>query len=329
MTTSMTDRIDTRDMIVVHTALRREFRLAPGLVRGTSAGDLCRVSIIAGHLDLMNGFLHLHHTGEDRLLWPRLLDRAPQEIAAVVMLMQTQHERIHDLITSAQGLLQHWKNRAGCCASSHAPHRLISASSARRGGDLGGFPVGGGAPGRLGHRRSAAGVAPGNLGPGGAQITDDLRIRDHRAHHHRYHMDRPYVRPLTNSGPPRAATTNSPDRAHYNHKSGQAESRTGNCQSDRRQCSPQVAAQRHAMAHQHCGASGRGGRHQQGQQRIRHRHLVHDQRRHCKTPQRDGAAGHHRDHHTRRPARAIPAHHLLPDEATRHLSAPGRDGPVR
>jgi hypothetical protein len=113
MTTSMTGRVDTRDMIVVHTALRREFRLAPGLVRGTSAGGLSRASIIAGHLDLMNAFLHLHHTGEDRLLWPRLLDRAPQELAAVVTLMQTQHERIHDLNTSAQDLLQRWRNRAG------------------------------------------------------------------------------------------------------------------------------------------------------------------------------------------------------------------------
>jgi hypothetical protein len=113
MTTSMTDRVDTRDMIVVHTAFRREFRLAPSLVRGTSAGDLSRASIVAGHLELMTGFLHLHHTGEDRLLWPRLLDRAPKEVAAVVTLMQTQHERIHDLLTSAEGLLQHWKNRAG------------------------------------------------------------------------------------------------------------------------------------------------------------------------------------------------------------------------
>jgi hypothetical protein len=127
MTTSMIDRVDTRDMIVVHTALRREFRLAPGLARGTSAGDLSRASIVAGHLELMNGFLHLHHKGENRLLRPRLLDRAPKELAAVVR--QTQHERIHDLITSVEASSSTGKTelaqrrRAGHCEIINTPGR--------------------------------------------------------------------------------------------------------------------------------------------------------------------------------------------------------------
>lgn len=64
MTTSTTPGTDTRDMIVVHTALRREFRLVPGLVRDTPVGDVARASSVAAHLELMTSFLHLHHTGE-------------------------------------------------------------------------------------------------------------------------------------------------------------------------------------------------------------------------------------------------------------------------
>lgn len=113
MTTSITRRVDTQDMIVVHTAFRREFRLAPGLVRGTSVGDLSRAAIVAAHLDLMKNFLHLHHSGEDRLLWPKLLDRASDKLAVVVTLIQTQHNRIHDLIGSAEALVLRWKTHAG------------------------------------------------------------------------------------------------------------------------------------------------------------------------------------------------------------------------
>ncbi|MGH3764149.1 MAG: hypothetical protein ACRDS0_09355 [Pseudonocardiaceae bacterium] len=50
MTASTTECVDTRDMIAVHTAFRREFRLAPGLVRGTAVGDASRASIVGAHL---------------------------------------------------------------------------------------------------------------------------------------------------------------------------------------------------------------------------------------------------------------------------------------
>jgi hypothetical protein len=110
---STTEYVDTRDMIAVHTAFRREFRLAPGLVRGTAVGDVSRASIVSAHLELFNGFLHLHHMGEDRLLWPKLLDRVPRELAAVITLMQTHHERIHDLMASAETPLLRWRSRAG------------------------------------------------------------------------------------------------------------------------------------------------------------------------------------------------------------------------
>lgn len=109
---SNTEGTDTRDMVVVHTALRREFRLAPGLVRRTPAGDVDRASTVAEHLELINSFLHLHHTEEDRLLWPKLLDRVPTELAGITTLMRSQHGQIHDLIGSAQALVPLWRSTA-------------------------------------------------------------------------------------------------------------------------------------------------------------------------------------------------------------------------
>jgi hypothetical protein len=44
MSSSQPDVIDTRDMVVVDTAFRREFRLAPGLVRGVADGDVEHLS---------------------------------------------------------------------------------------------------------------------------------------------------------------------------------------------------------------------------------------------------------------------------------------------
>lgn len=113
VTAPTTEAPDTRDMIVVHTALRREFQLAPGLVRGTPVGDTARVSTVVEHLKLITGLLHLHHAEEDRLLWPKLLDRAPTQVAAVVTLMRTQHEQIHALVASVEALVARWRGGAG------------------------------------------------------------------------------------------------------------------------------------------------------------------------------------------------------------------------
>jgi hemerythrin-like domain-containing protein len=114
-TTTVTDedRADTRDMLVVHTAFRREFRLLPGLIRRTTAGDLKRAGIIAAHLDLITDFLHRHHGGEDRLLWPRLLSRVDDSCAPVVLLMEAQHEKISAQLDEVQQARAAYTTTAG------------------------------------------------------------------------------------------------------------------------------------------------------------------------------------------------------------------------
>lgn len=100
--------VDTRDMVLVHTFVRREFRLAPALVRRVAPGDRRRAERVAGHLRLVVGFLHHHHTVEDELAWPLLLERVPDELAPVVHLMESQHERLGGLLEEVDRLMPRW-----------------------------------------------------------------------------------------------------------------------------------------------------------------------------------------------------------------------------
>ena len=109
MSQPQADAIDTRDMVVVHTAFRREFGLAPALVRGVAPGDQRRADVVADHLEMLTAMLHHHHAGEDRLLWPKLHERVAADIAPVVSLMEQQHERIHAANDRVVADLARWR----------------------------------------------------------------------------------------------------------------------------------------------------------------------------------------------------------------------------
>jgi hypothetical protein len=59
------DHVDTRDMLVIHTSLRREYRLAPALVRAVAPGDMTLGRRVSEHLDFFKTMLHRHRGGED------------------------------------------------------------------------------------------------------------------------------------------------------------------------------------------------------------------------------------------------------------------------
>ncbi len=99
-------------MVCVHVFLRREFRLAGGLIRAVAEGDTRRATVVADHLQFLGTFLHHHHTAEDELLWPKLLDRVPEELAPIVRLMETQHHRVDALLQDIERVLPQWRSRA-------------------------------------------------------------------------------------------------------------------------------------------------------------------------------------------------------------------------
>ena len=107
---------DVRPMIVLHNALRREFRLLPALVRGVPDADAARARIVAEHIDFLTTILHAHHHGEDVVLWPILLDRGPAEITPIVHVMEGHHERIDQLTLQIATALAGWRASAGSAA---------------------------------------------------------------------------------------------------------------------------------------------------------------------------------------------------------------------
>ena len=100
-------RPDVQEMVIVHRMFRREYRLAPVLVRGVAAGDRPRAAVVAAHLRELTVMLHHHHQGEDDLVWPRLTARTPLS-AELVHRMQRQHEEVGELLARLDELLPSW-----------------------------------------------------------------------------------------------------------------------------------------------------------------------------------------------------------------------------
>lgn len=110
-------RPDTHEMVIVHRAFRREFRLAPDLIRGVAAGDTGRAGIVADHVSDLIWGLHHHHRGEDELLWPKLLDRAAPR-RELIELMEVQHRRISEGLDGLQPLIGPWRDTGAVPAGS-------------------------------------------------------------------------------------------------------------------------------------------------------------------------------------------------------------------
>ena len=103
-TTTLTN---VHDMVIVHRAFRRELAVIPRLVRAVPAGDTKRAAVVARHARLVLQGLHLHHTGEDELLWPKLLERDTPD-AELVYRMEGQHHVVEELVDRLGPALTRW-----------------------------------------------------------------------------------------------------------------------------------------------------------------------------------------------------------------------------
>lgn len=90
------DPIDVRDMAIVHSAFRRAYDESARLVRAAPAPSPARVTFLADHIDFGVDLLHVHHESEDELLYPKLIERAPEQAP---MTEEIGHE--HELINTA------------------------------------------------------------------------------------------------------------------------------------------------------------------------------------------------------------------------------------
>jgi hemerythrin-like domain-containing protein len=123
------ERVDTWEMVVVHRSFRREFRLLPGAIRAVAAGDTGRAEYIGDFLEMVTAGLHHHHTGEDELLWPKLLGRVGSLNADLVQRMESQHERVATLLHRVDELLPRWRARAEAEVRDELANTLADASA--------------------------------------------------------------------------------------------------------------------------------------------------------------------------------------------------------
>ncbi|MFK0044063.1 hemerythrin domain-containing protein [Streptomyces sp. NPDC090741] len=132
MSTSMENQgkpITTHDMVVVHRMFRREFGEAAGRVRGVRHGSRAQVRLVAERLELLLDTLHHHHEGEDRLLWPKLAERRPEQ-GELWKRMQGQHAELSAHLARAGALLGTWAAAGGSTHREELAEALDQVSKA-------------------------------------------------------------------------------------------------------------------------------------------------------------------------------------------------------
>ena len=99
--------IDTSDMIQLHQVFRDAFGAAAPLVGSVATGDLARAEVVGTFYANVLELLKAHHEGEDELVWPKLLDRAPEH-AETVRRVAGQHDGVTVSLGNAKSLLAGW-----------------------------------------------------------------------------------------------------------------------------------------------------------------------------------------------------------------------------
>ena len=71
--------INVRDMAIIHRTFRKAYDESARLVRTARAAPPERVTFLADHIDFAIAALHIHHEDEGELLYPKLIERVPDQ----------------------------------------------------------------------------------------------------------------------------------------------------------------------------------------------------------------------------------------------------------
>ena len=118
-----TGGLATREMPIIHRIFRRQFAEVRALVQGAPAADATRVGAVADHLGFLLDGLHMHHTTEDDLIWPKLLERATLE-APLVKRMEEQHQQIDESVAHVRAAMSAWRSDPDPATSSALADRI-------------------------------------------------------------------------------------------------------------------------------------------------------------------------------------------------------------
>jgi hemerythrin-like domain-containing protein len=107
---SASEPINVRDMAIVHRLFRQVYDEAARLVRANPEPSPGRVTFLADHIDLALAGLHSHHADEDTLLYPKLIERAPEQ-APMTEQVEHEHEVISTALDAASAACATWRER--------------------------------------------------------------------------------------------------------------------------------------------------------------------------------------------------------------------------
>jgi Hemerythrin HHE cation binding domain len=107
---SKAEPIDVRDMAIVHRTFRNAYDESARLVRAAPTPSPARVTFLADHIDFAIAMLHVHHEGEDELLYPKLIERVPDQ-APMTEEIEHEHQLIKTALDAASAACAAWRQR--------------------------------------------------------------------------------------------------------------------------------------------------------------------------------------------------------------------------
>jgi hemerythrin-like domain-containing protein len=107
---SASEPINVRDMAIVHRLFRQVYDEAARLVRANPTPSPGRVTFLADHIDLALAGLHSHHADEDALLYPKLIERVPDQ-APMTEQVEHEHQVISTALDAASAACATWRER--------------------------------------------------------------------------------------------------------------------------------------------------------------------------------------------------------------------------
>ena len=98
---------ETGDMRTVHRALLAAFDAADALVDAAGT-DAEKVTTVATFFENMLEFLHVHHQGEDDLLYPKIVERCTEH-SELLEQIDKEHALLHEPMAAARGSIAKWE----------------------------------------------------------------------------------------------------------------------------------------------------------------------------------------------------------------------------
>lgn len=101
----------TAGMRRIHRFFLWAYEEAPGLVRSAAAGDTARAAYVGDVLGNFDKVLHIHHEGEDLLMYPPMKERAPACALHVAQMLE-QHRQVTQRLEAIEPFRLRWMQTA-------------------------------------------------------------------------------------------------------------------------------------------------------------------------------------------------------------------------